>query len=1040
MIAFDVTAELPGGPTLLEASAGTGKTWTISALAARYIAEFDIPIEKLLIITFSNAAADELRSRVFSRLVSLAAQTQALISGQQPDTGTDPVAIHLAAMPRPHRFVERLQRAHADFGRATIATIHSFCQAQLSQLGILGDWNGEDQVVADMSTLIEDTVHDEYLARFLHDRFPPADIKRSLRLATAAANTSLPLRGNRPEILDYIHGVRERFHDRREALGVVSFDDLPGRLDRLTQHSPQACQALRDRFPVVLVDEFQDTDPAQWAILKRVFVTPGEIIILIGDPKQSIYGFRSADLACYSEAKQLICQQATLVTNYRSEPGVTAGVAELFGNVELGWDTQLYPVATSYPEHSPTLRFSFPISARLWLRTVPEAAGNGSDQLICDDVVTCVTTLLNTGSIHQLGQEHPVTPSDIAILTRTRDRGLALVAALRAAGIPASWQQPTSCLESPALEQWCSVLAAIAEPTRDRVMAAAFGDLLGVAATDVLAKDEEAAASQRVHQLAHRYAVGGLEAVIVELLAGLATHLNDTTDGPKRYEELIQLGEYLLSIEAADPEQAIAALRRAVDLPPGPRPPTNAVHVSTMHSAKGLEFPIVLLPQVSVTDLNLNSPIVYVEESGQRVLYVGDRPGYRDKVTQQARAQARQEELRLLYVGLTRAKHLSVAWHAMSRRAAAGPLTALLARDRHNPQLAPEYRQLPHRLPFDPQLVHISPATGRPTELIRRQESQPRQLRLASFDRGIDTAWRRTSYSGLTLGLHDSAPDEPEVEWMEDHLEANATLASPMNGLPGGTRFGTLVHEILEAVDWTRPGHLDEIVAARAAIFGLDSTLTAQLTAAMHGVLTTPLGGLDESSLSDIPISSRLPELDFDLPLGGVSRATVADLAAAMAAHLPHTDPLVNYPQRLAATEAAATTLAGFLTGSIDAVFQVQRGFIVVDYKTNRLPTGPDQELSVGHYTPAAMAEAMMQAHYPLQALLYCAALHRYLGWRLPSYDPLRHLGGVGYLFVRGMAGPETPVIGGGRCGVFEWYPPAELIVEVSSILAGHHG
>ena len=127
-----------------------------------------------------------------------------------------------------------------------------------------------------------------------------------------------------------------------------------------------------------------------------------------------------------------------------------------------------------------------------------------------------------------------------------------------------------------------------------------------------------------------------------------------------------------------------------------------------------------------------------------------------------------------------------------------------------------------------------------------------------------------------------------------------------------------------------------------------------------------------------------------------------------MSRHLPASDPLAPYPARLLATDAARASLKGFLTGSIDVVLKLPReGFVVVDYKTNRLPVPPEQELSVEHYHPSAMAEAMMQAHYPLQALLYCAALHRFLAWRLPGYLPDKHLGGMGYLFVRGMAGPR---------------------------------
>lgn len=130
--------------------------------------------------------------------------------------------------------------------------------------------------------------------------------------------------------------------------------------------------------------------------------------------------------------------------------------------------------------------------------------------------------------------------------------------------------------------------------------------------------------------------------------------------------------------------------------------------------------------------------------------------------------------------------------------------------------------------------------------------------------------------------------------------------------------------------------------------------------------------------------------------------------------------------------------LNGFLTGSIDVVLRLpDDSFAVVDYKTNRLSASAADPLVLGHYTPSPMAEAMMQAHYPLQAILYSAALHRYLGARLATYDPHRHLGWVGYLFVRGMAGPQTPLVDGSSCGVFGWRPPPALAVSVSELLGG---
>jgi exodeoxyribonuclease V beta subunit len=216
------------------------------------------------------------------------------------------------------------------------------------------------------------------------------------------------------------------------------------------------------------------------------------------------------------------------------------------------------------------------------------------------------------------------------------------------------------------------------------------------------------------------------------------------------------------------------------------------------------------------------------------------------------------------------------------------------------------------------------------------------------------------------------------------------------------------------------------------------------LAAALLPAARTPLGPLAGGlRLADIATHDRLAELDFELPLAGgdTPGAPVAlgALAPLLRRHLPAGDPLVSYPDALAGLPEQQ--LRGYLTGSIDAVLRLPGSrFAVVDYKTNWLgPIGPDgrEPLTSAHYTPPRLAEAMIGAHYPLQALLYSVALHRYLRWRLPGYTPEHHLGGVLYLFVRGMCGPGTPTVEGVPCGVFSWVPPAPLVQELSRLLDG---
>ncbi len=202
----------------------------------------------------------------------------------------------------------------------------------------------------------------------------------------------------------------------------------------------------------------------------------------------------------------------------------------------------------------------------------------------------------------------------------------------------------------------------------------------------------------------------------------------------------------------------------------------------------------------------------------------------------------------------------------------------------------------------------------------------------------------------------------------------------------------------------------------------------------------------------DVRARDRLSEVDFELPLAGGDRPvgsegagpTLAQLTDLLTRHLPPGSPLGDYPDRLRSAGLTQQELRGYLTGSLDAVLRLRHAngpsYVVVDYKTNRLPMADPEGLTAYDYRPAALAEAMMASHYPLQALLYSVALHRFLRWRQPGYEPEAHLGGVAYLFLRGMCGPATPVIDGASCGVFSWQPGPELVTAVSDLLAGTAG
>jgi exodeoxyribonuclease V beta subunit len=246
--------------------------------------------------------------------------------------------------------------------------------------------------------------------------------------------------------------------------------------------------------------------------------------------------------------------------------------------------------------------------------------------------------------------------------------------------------------------------------------------------------------------------------------------------------------------------------------------------------------------------------------------------------------------------------------------------------------------------------------------------------------------------------------------------------------VPGGTAFGTVVHRILEQVDATSPTLLDDLCAAATTELGgnLSRITPEALAAGLHDSLHAPLGGpLGTRRLVDVGPTDRLAELAFDLPLGDTR---LADIGAVLADALAPDDPFVPWARAVAA-EAPSLDLAGMLTGSIDLVARHVEGgvprFWVADYKTNRLGDRYDHD---------EMADEMLVHHYPLQAALYLVALHRYLRWRLPGYDPGAHLVGAAYLFVRGMT--PDPAAPSGR-GVLWWQPGARAVLALDRLLAG---
>ncbi|MGJ0121080.1 UvrD-helicase domain-containing protein [Williamsia sp. MIQD14] len=1113
---FDVTAPPPSGTTVLEASAGTGKTYAIVALAARHIAD-GVDIDRLLLVTFSRMATAELRERTRTRLTTLAAGLA------DPGSFGDDALVQVLAAAEPELVSLRRRRvlaALSDFDASTVSTTHTFCSRMLDALGIAGERDHGITLVEEVDDLVTEVARDVYIARFSggHAPFSFADADEIARAGVrhqqatlvprdAAENSAAAAR------VDFVATVRREVTRRKRIMRIRDYDELQSLLRDVVadpEHGAAARARIRQFFDVVLVDEFQDTDPVQWDILRLCFHGAADLV-LVGDPKQSIYAFRGAEVLSYLDAAVVADNHQVLGTNWRSDSGLVTALDHLYGEAALGHpDIVVRPVDASHT----TSRLSgrTPLRLRYLARTGLGPLGdNGFPTVaavrsaVIDDVAADIAQLLgDPPDLDDADGVRPLLPSDIVILLRTRATIAPMQRALREMGVASVVGAGSSVFATDSARDWFHVLRALEQPTRsDRAALAAITPLLGRTPADLDTPDGDVAADvgDLLVDLSQTLVRAGFAAMFDQLAerTDLAGRILSAVDGERIMTDLVHLASLCNRVMVGESRGVTGLLRWFADRLDDPTVgdqteqsrrldrDAQAVSIMTVHGSKGLEFPVVYVPFGWDSARNPSPSTVHLHDAdGRRILDVGGKndPGF-DTNVRAAQDEDAGEELRLFYVSVTRARSQVVLWWAPATTARRSPLHRLLfacnasAATTNSPDPAGSAN-----VPADAtaatalqewgrsmgELISVEHVDGTaPASVPAAEESESHiDLRAAAFDAVIDDDWRRTSYSALVadhhldavaLGSDAPATDapatdgagpgaaEPEAVGTVDEpdvvtaVSGGGGAASLMNTLPAGAAFGTVVHAVLEEID-TDADDLTLEIADRcrhaAAVSGLEMDADV-LATAITGVLTTPLR-LDDhpadhttGDLAGLGMPNRLSELDFEFPLAATGGPTIVAIADLLDQHLAPDDPLRTYPDHL--RDIGGSTLRGFLTGSIDLVARVGAGsgherYVIADYKTNRLGLG---DLGVEDYRPEAMAQEMIRSHYPLQALLYSVALHRYLRWRLADYDPHRHLGPVCYLFVRAMIGPDTPP----GCGVFTWHLPPAVVTDLSDVLAG---
>ncbi|HBX5317516.1 TPA: exodeoxyribonuclease V subunit beta [Klebsiella pneumoniae] len=1155
------------GERLIEASAGTGKTFTIAALYLRLLLGLGgeaaypraISVEELLVVTFTEAATEELRGRIRSNIHELR------IACLRGESDNPLYSALLAEIADKDDAAKTLLLAERQMDEAAVFTIHGFCQRMLSLNAFESGMLFEQQLIEDESRLryqacadfwrrhcypltrdIAAVIHDVWkgprdllksLDRWLQGeapqlKSPPApnetlaerhqqiiaridSLKQQWReqvgeIEGVLENSGLDRRkfnrGNQGKWMEKVNAwaqeetlsyqlpdalekfaqsfllertkaggeppvhplfsavesllassltltdlvlaramveIRDAVAREKRRRGELGFDDMLSLLDEALRgdSGETLASAIRQRFPVAMIDEFQDTDPQQYRIFRRIWRRqPETALLLIGDPKQAIYAFRGADIFTYMKARGDVAAHYTLDTNWRSSPGMVGSVNRLFSlsdNPFMFHEIPFLPVKAAAKNKG--LRFTVDAAdvpaMNVWLMP-GDTVGSGDYQTFMAQL--CATQIRDWLSAGQQGRallwrgetSRPVQASDITVLVRNRLEAAQVREALQTLGIPSVYlSNRDSVFETLEAQELLWLLQAVLAPERENTLRSALAtSMFGLTALDIenLNQDEQAwdALVEEFSEYRQIWRQRGVMPMLRALMTArhIAENLLATRGGERRLTDILHISELLqeaasqlesehalvrwLAQHIAEPDSNAASQQMRLESD------KHLVQIVTIHKSKGLEYPLVWLPFIA-RFRKQDQAFYHDRETFAAVLDLGQD----EASLELAEAERLAEDLRLLYVALTRAVwHCSLGVAPLSSRKSGNSDFHLSALGRLlQAGEAMDAAGLAARLA---DFCHGDIALQIPGELDLTPWQAPAatipRLSARELQRRIADDWRVTSYSGLQQHGFSGGQDLlPRLD--VDAAGVGEVVEEPQltpHQFPRGAAPGTFLHSLFEELDFTQPVP-EGWMAEKLQLSGFDAQWAPVLTDWLGGVLKTRLPGPD-IALNQLAARDKQVEMAFYLPIAQLLTAERLDALIRQYDPLSADTPPLDFRQ-----------VRGMLKGFIDLVFRHEGRYYLLDYKSNWL--GEDREA----YTRPAMEQAMRAHRYDLQYQLYSLALHRYLRHRLADYDYDRHFGGVIYLFLRGMDGQE-----GGQ-GIFTTRPVRPLIDGLDQLFAG---
>ncbi len=830
----------------------------------------------------------------------------------------------------------------------------------------------------------------------------------------------------------------------KAAQGICFFDDLvtdlASVLDRQSRpgkdhdsKEPVLADAVQKSYQACLIDEFQDTDPAQYRIFSLLFSVVGTPFFMVGDPKQAIYAFRGGDIFAYLNAVDLSNQKATLKTNYRSAPLLVTGINALFSTADQPFlfDAITFSSVNTPPaaldrliegdKPVPPLQFCFVSQTDCPVDKQGKISKAAAFYMIPQMVARDICSLLQSKQklLHpETGKFESIAPDDIAVLVRTNEQAGRVQQALSRLNIPSYLSGSGSVFDSKHALDLHDILWAVRHPDQKGYIKAALAtSIFGFTSAQMQELDEKEdlffywqAWFAGYKQM---WETKGFVAMITALFHSKDAFLKQTPGLDERamtnFYHLVELISQTLLKRQLSPDTLFKWYTDQLSKELRDQAPGNmksdelrlesdkqAVAIVTIHKSKGLEYPVVYLPYLwDGSSGRQNTHPLFHDPENKYCLTLDLGSDDIEASQQQAEMETKAEQRRLLYVALTRASCLcNVIWGGFK-----SVETSALGELLH-----------PHGAADDQAMIHDLETlkSHAPSSILIRKCDPPGQeecrlilpeKELTHFSarkilRPIAAQWSMGSFSSITHLMSAGTVNDQSAETSPEQIPEKTGNRITLADFPKGPVAGDFFHSIFEDLDFMASrASVSDLVKARANLSGFsDPGLIEAAEKSVTEVLKTMLVAPTQTfCLEQIPDSQRFNELEFLFHVNDFNPAVVKKA-------FELSDPVFltsGYIDTL--SQMSDSRFKGFVKGFIDLIVQYQGKWYIIDYKTNYL--GEQYK----DYSSSAVFNAMAEHHYFLQYHIYLVALHRYLSLRLKSYDYHTHMGGVFYLFVRGM-------------------------------------